>query len=96
METLFRQSLFWDCNLETLDTEKHKQQIIVRVLERGTIADWQAIKELYGKEMILQEVLQARSLNKYTLSFCSVYFDVPKEKFRCYTTIEYRQKHWIY
>ncbi|MBI3259347.1 MAG: hypothetical protein HYZ54_07750 [Ignavibacteriae bacterium] len=48
MNTLFRQSLFWDCNLETLDVEKHKRQIIVRVLERGTLEDWQTIKELYG------------------------------------------------
>lgn len=96
MDTLLRQSLFWDCNLETLDIEKHKRQIIVRVLERGTLDDWQTIKELYGKETILKEALQARSLDKYALAFCSGYFDVPKEKFRCYSLIQYQKKHWNY
>ena len=96
MSVLFRQSLFWDCNLSTLDVEKHKRQIIVRVLERGTMEDWETIKNLYGKATILEEAQQARSLTKYALSFCSVYFGVPKEEFRCYTQIAYLQQHWTY
>jgi len=89
MHTLLRQSLFWDSNLEELDLQKHKRKIIVRVLERGTLQDWQAIKELYGKDTIRDEVLQARSLDKYVLAFCSAYLDVPKEDFRCSSLIQY-------
>jgi hypothetical protein len=96
MHTLLRQSLFWDSNLEELDLQKHKRKIIVRVLERGTLQDWQAIKEFYGKDTIRDEVLQARSLDKYVLAFCSAYFDVPKEDFRCYSLIQYQKKHWNY
>jgi hypothetical protein len=96
MHTLLRPSLFWDSDLSQIDLEHHAHKIIIRVLERGTLEDWYEIKRIYGKERIKQEALVARSLDKYALAFCSGYFDIPKEQFRCYTTIAFRQNSWQY
>lgn len=60
----------------------------------GTIEDWLAIKSFYGLERIKNEMLQERHLDKKTLSFLSCIFDIPKEKFRCYTEHLSSPPHW--
>ncbi len=77
-----RKSLFWDANPENIDLDKDAPFIIERVLERGTTAEWQFIKQKYGLEKIKSEALNASYLTKTTLHFCSVYFSEPFENFR--------------
>ncbi len=89
-------SLFWDINLDELRPDSHARFIIERVLMRGRLADWFQIKEYYGLEKIKNAVVKARYLDKITLSFCSAYFDIPKEKFRCCITPPSIQKLWSY
>jgi hypothetical protein len=81
----FRKQLFWDTDMSQLDFEKHANAIIVRVLERGSLEDWNAIKQYYGHEKIKEAALQARHLSKKVHSFISALYDIPKTKFRCYT-----------
>ncbi len=78
-----RASLFWDVNYDTIQWNKNFRFVIERVLERGTLEEWQEIKRYYGLEKIKEAALQARWLNKKVWHFCSVYFDEPLANFRC-------------
>jgi hypothetical protein len=78
-------SIFWDVDMTHMDAEKHAGFIIIRVLQRGTMSDWNTIKERYGLVRVREVALQARFLDDLTLNFCSAYFHIPKEQFRCYT-----------
>ena len=89
-------SLFWDVDYNTIDWEKNCQFVIYRVLMRGTLEDWNEIKQYYGLEKIKNVATYLRYLDKKTLNFCSIYFDIPKEKFRCYNTNPSIQKLWNY
>ena len=89
-------SLFWDVDASNIDWDKHSRFVIERVLTRGTLDDWNEIKRGYGREKIKEEALQIRFLDKVTLSFCSHYFDVPKEEFRCYKLRQSIPTHWPY
>lgn len=44
-----RPSLFWVANVKTIDLQKHKRQVIERVLERGRIEEVRALFAYYGK-----------------------------------------------
>ena len=44
--------LFWDMNQDALDPEKHARTIIARVLNYGTLRDWQWLEHQYGREAL--------------------------------------------
>ena len=79
----FNKALFWDVQIDSLDIEAHARFIIERVVSRGNLADWNLLKRIYGKKRIKQEALAIRSLDKKSVSFLSVYFDLEKTDFRC-------------
>ncbi len=89
-------TLFWDTDISQIDYEKNARHIIERVLLRGTLDDWFAIKKYYGVERIRQEVVKIRYLDKVTLNFCSKYFKIPKNQFKCYNTEPSIRKLWDY
>lgn len=91
-----RRSLFWDVNYDGIDWQKNYRFVIERMLERGTFEEWQEIKRYYGLEKIRDTVVQARWLDNTTLSFCSNYFHVPKEQFRCYTLKSSNPAPWVF
>ncbi len=77
------QSLFWDVTFDSIDWQKHARFVIIRVVSRGNLQDWETLKAIYGKNKIKQEVVRARSLDPKTLAFLSVYFGIDKTSFRC-------------
>ena len=76
--------LFWDVDFSSLDENKHSRFIIERVVSKGNINDWQAIKEIYGLQKIKNEIIEIRYIDNKTFSFLSSYFNIDKSKFRCY------------
>ncbi|MCB1122589.1 MAG: hypothetical protein KJT03_13635 [Verrucomicrobiae bacterium] len=90
----FSKELFWDVNPETIDLEKHARFVIERVLTRGTATDVRELRRTYSKDRIRRELLNCRSLDSKTLTFCSAVYDLEKEAFKCYTTTPSNQKHW--
>ncbi len=90
------QTIFWDTDIDKLDYEKHARHIIERVLMRGMLKDWFEIKRYYGLERIKTEILKIRYLDKVTLNFCSKYFKLPKEQFKCYNTEQSIRQLWNY
>ena len=95
-ELKISKSLFWDVDVSEIDYEKNATQIIERVLTRGSLEDWFAIKAYYGLERLKSEAIAIRYLDKITLNFCSVFFHIPKENFKCYNTPQSYQQLWNY
>lgn len=79
-----RKEIFWDSDMKQLDYEKHANAIIIRVLERGNMEEWNEIKRFYGHEKIKEAATKARYLSKKVLSFVSFFYNIPITQFRCY------------
>ena len=79
----FQKALFWDVNIDSLDIEAHSKFIIERVVSRGSLADWNLLKKIYGRGRIKNETLSLRCLDRKTVSFLSAYFNVEKSDYRC-------------
>jgi len=47
-----RRVLFWDTNMDTIDWEKYKNAVIIRVFERGDAEEQKEIIRFYGKETV--------------------------------------------
>lgn len=94
--TDFSSHLFWDTDRTQIDFEKSKSWVIERVLSHGMLSDWYGIKAYYGKEIIRDVVLKLRYLDKRSLHFCSAYFDMPINEFRCYNYALSNPGHWDY
>jgi hypothetical protein len=89
-------ALFWDIEFDDLDCEKNARQIIERVLTRGSLSDWFEIKSFYGKDRLKTEIVKIRFLDKVTFNFCSKYFQIPKNQFKCYNIPQSYQQLWNY
>lgn len=86
LKSQLSQALFWDVDFKKLDIDKYWQSTIVRIAERGTWEQWQAARRYYGDKKIIDAVVNVRWLDKKTHNFLSVVYNIPLEKFRCYTT----------
>ena len=87
-------TLFWEVDLSKIDFDLRARYVIERVVMYGNWRDWQEIKRYYGLEKIKEEMLKVRYLDDKTLNFLSIYFDVPKENFRCHVWKEMNRIHW--
>lgn len=86
--------LFWDLSAEPSDWDRYSRFVVERVLARGTMADWHEIRRYYGLERVKKEAMNARYLDRKTLGFCSAYFNIPREEFRCCTERLSRPQLW--
>lgn len=96
MKPNLNKALFWDVDYKTINYEKNARFVIERVLTRGNWDDWLELNRFYGLDKIRREALQIRYLDKKTLNFCHTFFNIPKEKFRCYNTKPSLRKLWNY
>jgi hypothetical protein len=76
--------LFWDYNINILDPKVDRNLILERVFTRGTENDEKEVFNYYGKIVIKDTVLNIKYLDKKTLNYLSIIFNMPKEQFRCY------------
>ena len=93
---LLSKQIFWDTDMSQLDYKKHANAIIVRVLERGNMEEWNEIKRYYGHEKIKEAAMKARSLSKKTFHFVANLYSIPLTKFRCYKSTLFPELHWMY
>ena len=76
----FSQFLFWDTQVEHINTEQHKNYIIERVISRGLLQDFYFLLQLYTQEEIKEALRKSKMLDKKTVNFCSHYFNLPKKE----------------
>lgn len=83
--------VFWDTDPISIDPDRHGDFVIVRVMDRGTLADVRAVWNYYGPERVRTALLQAPSLGIKTISFFANQFDLPREAFRAF---RHPDLHW--
>lgn len=92
----FSKELFWDVDPDSIDFDQHARYVIERVVTRGRMADFIQLKQMYPRNRIVHELKRCRSLDPKTANFCSAYYGIKKEEFKCYTTKESKQELWTY
>lgn len=93
---LLSKHLFWDVNPELLDWEKSKNTIIERVLERGSLSEWNCIVRIYSLDQITEILKNLKHLNPIDLNFIATISNTPKEQFKCFNIKLSTTQHWIY
>ena len=91
-----RKELFWDINNRIPDFEQSAVFIISRIIEKGGWEEWKEMMKYYGEERVKEVVLQIRYIPKRRFNFLSLYFNIPKEKFRCYIWQQLNPVRWDY
>ena len=71
-------SLFWDCDLGTLDICRHRDQILERVLGAGTVEAVRWVLDTYGDETVREFVsgYGLERLSREALAFWYSYYDM--------------------
>ena len=87
-------ALFWDARPGGVDAEKHAKQIVLRVVERGTLAEWKAIRRHYGDGRLRGIVTSVREMSPRAVAFCCAALDLKKEEFRCCTSRPFPRAPW--
>ncbi len=88
--------LFWDIDLSNFDDVKNRRLIIERVFMYGDISDVKEIIKFYGIKTIKKEIIKAGNLDNKTLSWLTIFLNIPKIKFQCYIKRQSNQIHWNY
>ena len=91
----FSKELFWDLDIENLDFQLHKSQIIPRVFMKGNIDDILQVLRYYDKNEVKNVLFNARYLDKKTLALGAVYFSTDKEEFRFYKLNQSTPQLWL-
>jgi hypothetical protein len=82
MESIQKQGLFWDVNLNELDEKKHSSFITQRILERGDLDDLRWAMDFYGKDFIEDAFLKnSMKMDLKSQNFWCLYFNI--NKFKC-------------
>lgn len=77
-------SLFWDVDPATIDPNRHRDFVIRRVAERGTMGEVRDAWRHYGEAAFREALLTAPALGAKTLSYFANQFRLPRERFRAY------------
>ena len=89
-------TLFWDVERDEVDDVKHRRFIISRVLERGSLPDWERMRDHYTLPVIVAEAQQLRSLEPRALAFIACVGRVPENSFRSHRLRATSRKTWVY
>ena len=93
----FLKKYFWDVDFEALDSKRHRQDILVRILEYGDheAAHWMQ-KNFRRKE--IEEVLTQRRLSPRSANYWTFIYHIDRSKVRCLQKpyLEMRKHHWPY
>lgn len=92
----FSASLFWDVDKKQLDFEKNAAHVVEKTLNRGTWEDFKTALAYYGREKMAEIIKNLRYMDKKTLRFSSVYFQIPLTEMRCYIWQQSNPSHWDY
>ncbi len=65
--------LLWEYNLATFDFDRSKSIVIERVIQRGTLEDWQEIVKYFGTDPILEVVQNSKQLSKKDKDFTQIF-----------------------
>ena len=84
---------FWDVDMSKLDYDKQADYIIRKVFEYGNWNDILELAAFYGKDKLSKSLINASYLKENTLYFASLFLDIPRPQFKCYTTKQFHPVH---
>ena len=87
---------FWDVDFNKLDKSKSMRLIIERVINLGNLSDLKLIRKIYTEEEIRKTICNLNYLDRKTLHFASLFFNIPKTSFKCYTKKQSVPIPWNY
>lgn len=88
--------LFWDLDFDKLDWNRNHRTIMERVFDKGSPRDWEEMIRFYGREKVINALKNDITyLSDITMDAVCEYFQLSKEKLRCYTKKQLNQGHWI-
>jgi hypothetical protein len=96
MDIQLSRNIFWDTHYDSIQWDQHGAYVIDRVLHYGALSDWKKVLAYYGKDKVRDTVQNLRYLDRRVLSYCAVFFNLPKESFRCYNTEPSLKEQWNY
>ncbi len=76
---------FWDIDFEKLDIDRYADFVIIRIFERGTIQDIEAIINYFGEPRIIKSLTEATSLLPRAFAIAQKLFGLSVNQFSCYT-----------
>jgi hypothetical protein len=74
---------FWDVDFRNLDAVKSKRLIIERVLSLGSLNEINHVLDFYGSEETAKVIRNVNYLDPKTIHFFSLFFNIPKQEFKC-------------
>ena len=78
------QRLFWDIDTQNFNIDRNAAWIIQRVLEYGTMKDWNILENHFGVDRIISYAMNFRTLDPVALSFLCFISGTKKEDYRWY------------
>ncbi|AYB31313.1 DUF6922 domain-containing protein [Chryseolinea soli] len=87
---------FWEFKYEAIDWQRHYATVIERVIERGMEPEWGEIIRFYGKEKVIQTLIEEVNYlpNEIIKKVCR-YFDLKPRQLKCYLRKQSLPRHWI-
>jgi hypothetical protein len=85
---------FGDVDFSKLDPLKSKRLIIERVFSLGTSREITAVTAFYSNDIVLNVLKNLKYLDPKTLNFSALFFNTPKQSFKCYTQNRLINQHW--
>lgn len=87
---------FWDVDMDNIDYQKNARFVMEKVIDRGSLEDFVAIRKFYGDEKIKKEIVNARWIGDKEIYFCCAVFNLEPKDFRCYIQKQLNPELWVY
>ena len=85
---------FWDVDLLILDENSSVRLIVERVFSLGEVHEMNLLISYYGREKVIDVLLNLNYLDPKTLNFVSRLFHKPLKSFKCYRLKQSKPQHW--
>lgn len=75
--------LFWDTDIDTINLQKNKKQVIQRILNFGNEKTYQWMFQVYSVDDIIDVVKCDKNINPRSAVMIANYFSIYKEEIAC-------------
>lgn len=90
---LIKRRYFWDVDL-TPGKSIPARLIVERIFTLGTLAEVALLIKYFGKEDVINVLINLNYLDPKTLNFASRFFNKPKKSFKCYLRKQLTPQLW--
>ena len=84
---------FWDVDKLAIDYTAHADYVIRKVFDYGSWDDILEVTLYYGINKVKRALQTAPYLKENTIYFASLFLNVPRNEFACYTTKQFHPVH---